>query len=153
MCLRKIFLLSFIVILSCSASFADNSYIAGDVIVVLKSSGEVSASSSSVKSAASSFAETNGTSLTKVYPALSKTGRNIFALIHSDDINPEEFSKLLLKNPNVIAASPNYIVRAAVVPNDTYMSELWGLNAVNMPAAWDKETGLTRISLRMSPEI
>ena len=142
MSLRKIFLLSFIVmLLSSSQSFAEGTYAAGDVIVVLRSSGQVSASSSSVKSAASSFADINGASLTKVYPALSKADRDIFALIHSDDIDPEEFSKMLLKNPNVIAASPNYIVRAAVVPNDTYMSRLWGLDAVNMPSSWDKETG------------
>lgn len=146
MSLRKIFLSAFLIaVLTSSAAFSESTYVAGDVIVVLKSSGQVTASSSAVKSAASSFAESNGTSLSRVYPALSKTGSEIFALIHSDDINPEEYAKELMKNPNVIAASPNNIVRAAVVPNDTYMSELWGMNAINMPSAWEKEKGSSTV--------
>ena len=105
-------------------------YTAGDVIVVFDNS-RVTASSL-----------LNSVSVTKIYAALSsKAGNHTYALIHSDDIDPEEFTKELLRNPNVIAASPNYIVRAAVVPDDTYMSDLWGMNAINMPSAWDKEKG------------
>lgn len=146
MSLRKIFLFAFLIAaITCSAALADSTYTAGDVIVVLKSSGQITASSSAVKSAASGFAESNGVSLTRVYPALSKAGSEIFMLIHSDDINPEEYAKELLKNPNVIAASPNTIVRAAVVPNDTYMEALWGMNTINMPSAWDKEKGSSTV--------
>ncbi len=144
--LRKKFILSFLImILSSAQTFAESTYVAGDVIVVLRSSGQVTASSFSVSSTASSFAETNGASLKKIYPALSNAGSEIFALIHSDDIDPEEFSKMLLKDPNVIAASPNQIVRAAVVPNDTSMSQLWGFEAINMPEAWDKEKGSSNV--------
>lgn len=151
---RKIFLalftLIFIPLSSCSFAY---DYVEGDVVVVLKNSDsgtKITASSFSENgagiSAASSFAKSSGAALTRTYPALSQAGNKIFALIHSDDIDPEEYAKeLLKKNPNVIAASPNYKVRAAVVPNDTYMSQLWGMNAINMPSAWDKETGSSTV--------
>lgn len=148
--LRRIFSLSLIIVmLSCSSSFAEKNYIAGDVIVVLRNSdSDVKVTASSFSSSegigsliASEFAGAIGAVVTKTYPSLSELSNNVFALIHSDDIDPEEYAKELLKNPNVIAASPNYIVKAAVIPNDTHMSELWGMNAVNMPSAWEKETG------------
>ncbi|MBQ3693335.1 MAG: S8 family serine peptidase [Synergistaceae bacterium] len=150
---RKIFLalftLIFISLSSCSFAY---DYVKGDVVVVLRnadSNSRLTASSFSENgagiSAASSFAKSSGAVLTRTYPALSQAGNNIFALIHSDDIDPEEYAKELLKNPNVIAASPNYKVRAAVVPNDTYMSQLWGMTKINMPSAWDKETGSSTV--------
>ncbi|MBQ7665327.1 MAG: S8 family serine peptidase [Synergistaceae bacterium] len=151
---RKFFSAFFtIIILSLSSCSFAHEYSAGDVIVVLRNSDSderVTASSfsssegiGSVK--ASEFAVKRGASLKKTYPALSEMSNNVFALIHSDDIDPEEFTKELMKNPNVLAASPNYIVKAAVVPNDTHMSELWGMNAINMPSAWEKETGSSSV--------
>lgn len=152
--LRRIFSLSLIIVtLSCSSSFAEKTYIAGDVMVVLRNSdSDIKVTASSFSSSegidsliASEFAGVIGAVVTKTYPSLSELSNNVFALIHSDDINPEEYAKELLKNPNVIAASPNYIVRAAVVPDDTHMSDLWGLNAINMPSAWEKETGSSSV--------
>lgn len=144
----KKILLALLIIFTSIPVYAEN-YIAGDVIVVLKpssSSGKISASSFSLDGAgtlrAASFASSAGASLTKTFPALSEAKNEIFAIIHSDDADPEELSHELLKNPDVIAASPNYIVRAAsTTPNDTRYSDLWGMEYINMPSAWDKETG------------
>lgn len=148
--LYSLFTIMFLALSSCSFAY---DYIAGDVIVVLRNSdSDVKVTASSFSSPegigilrASEFADTSGASLSKIYPALSEMSNNIFALIHSNDIDPEEYAKELLKNPNVIAASPNYIVKAAVVPDDTRMSSLWGLDAINMPDAWEKETGSSSV--------
>ena len=137
--LKKIILALLIISLAIPA-YAEN-YIAGDIVVVLKSSNSDGAGTLK----AASFAQTNGAMLTKIFPALSETNNEIFALIHSDDADPEELSRELLKNPDVAAASPNYIVRAAVIPNDTRYSELWGMENINMPSAWDKETGSNNV--------
>ena len=145
--IQKILLTLLILTLAIPAHASN--YVAGDVIVVLKSQnsdGKIKASSFSSDGIgtlrAASFAQTAGAMLTKTFPALSEAKNEIFAVIHSDDANPEELSRELLKNPDVIAASPNYIVRAAsTTPNDTRYSDLWGMDFINMPSAWDKETG------------
>ncbi|MCL2371850.1 MAG: S8 family serine peptidase [Defluviitaleaceae bacterium] len=47
----------------------------------------------------------------------------------------------LRAHPNVIHAEPNILYGRHVRPNDPYYSNLWGLEKVNMPAAWDYTTG------------
>ena len=38
-------------------------------------------------------------------------------------------------------AEPNYEVTLCGVPNDSYYSELWGMNKISMPEAWDTQEG------------
>jgi subtilisin family serine protease len=47
----------------------------------------------------------------------------------------------LLRNPNVLYAEPDYLVRAGVVPNDPSYSSLWGMQNIKAPQAWDITTG------------
>ena len=147
--LFSVFTVIFLSLSSCSFAY---DYVKGDVIVVLRnpdSGVRITASSFGDNgagiSAASSFAKSAGASLTKTYPALSEADNSIFAMIHSDDIDPEAFTQELLKNPDVVAASPNYIVKAAYVPNDTRYSELWGLEAIGMPRVWDTVQGSSNV--------
>jgi len=44
-----------------------------------------------------------------------------------DDLSVEEAVRLYRKNPDVEYAEPNYLVRAAVIPNDTRFTEQWHL--------------------------
>ncbi len=142
---RRLLLGLFVLMATCPTFAAE--YTSGDVLVVLKPSNPiagVSASSlsetgsESVRTAA--FAAASGAYVKKVYPAISETGGNVYALLHSDK-SPEDFARDLLENPEVIAASPNYIVRAAVTPNDTSFGECWGMNYINAPLAWEYSTG------------
>lgn len=135
---RKLLLISALLALSfASASCAEtHNYTAGDVIVVL------SEQDNSGTFRASELASGEGFEVRKVYSALSENSGSVFALIHSDDIDPEIYAQELMNNPNVIAASPNYIVMAAsVTPNDTYWPNLWGLQTINMPEVWESEKG------------
>lgn len=49
--------------------------------------------------------------------------------------------KALRQRPDVAYAVPNYIVRPALVPNDTYFPKQWHYNLINLPQAWDVTTG------------
>ena len=47
----------------------------------------------------------------------------------------------LRKRNDVVSATPNYIVHATMVPNDTYYSKQWDMVNINMPQAWGVTTG------------
>ena len=146
---RRLMLCLLVVVMACPAFAAE--YVPGDVLVVLKPSNPaagVSASSlSGIGSEAvrtASFAASSGAYVKRVYPAISEAGGNVYALLHSAK-SPEEFAQELLENPEVIAASPNYIVKAAVTPNDTYFENCWGLEYINAPEAWNSSTGSNNV--------
>jgi subtilisin family serine protease/glutamine cyclotransferase len=45
-------------------------------------------------------------------------------------------------NPQIEYIEPNYIVHAFDrIPNDPYFSQLWGMQKISAPAAWDRTTG------------
>ena len=129
----SILLLSFFVP---DSSFSSEFYSDGDVVVVLKNSDSLQSSFFS----ASSEAE-----VTTIFSSLSEVSDNTFMLIHSVSKDPEELSKELLKDPDVIAASPNYkIYSSALYPDDTYLDACWGLvgaNGINAPEAWEYSQG------------
>lgn len=52
--------------------------------------------------------------------------------------------KELEKREDVLAVEPNYIIHldsSTVVPNDTYVSEQWAIDKINLPLAWNITTG------------
>ena len=123
-----------------SSSYAEE-YTQGDVIVVLKPSAKGRISASSLSLQASDFAGAFSASVKEFYPALSEKEGGAFMMLHSDSMDAEEWSASLRNNPDVAAVSPNYIVHAAVVPNDTRYSDCWGMEYVDAPNAWDITTG------------
>lgn len=131
-------------------SFANtNNYTEGDTLVVLRPSGNLNASSFTASGAgtlqASEFAASSGGEVKRIFPALSQAGKSIFMLMHSDIKNPEAFSAKLLENPEVLAASPNYTVKAAMIPNDPHYDSCWGMEYINAPSAWDSSTGSSNV--------
>ena len=136
----KKLILCITIIFALAGSALSAEYIPGDVLVVLKpsdSNGNIQASAERTQI----FAANAGAQVKNVYSALSESGNGIYALLHSDFQSADVLAQELLNNPEVIAASPNYIVRAAMIPNDTYMEDLWGMDYINAPAAWDITTG------------
>ena len=136
---KKILALLFVFILAISSSAEE--YTKGDVIVVLKPSAKAEVSASSLLFEASEFAEVSGATVKEFYPALSKNGGSAFMMIHSESMDAEELSAIFMKNPKVAAASPNYKVSAAIVPDDTSFNECWGMDYIEAPNAWDISTG------------
>ncbi len=136
---RKILSLIFVLILAVSSSAQE--YTPGDVIVVLKPSAKTEISASSLKASASEFAGTFSASVKEFYPALSAKEGAAFMMIHSDSMDAQALSDILRENPNVAAVSPNYVIHAAVVPNDPSYSECWGMEDISAHYAWDVTTG------------
>jgi subtilisin family serine protease len=58
-------------------------------------------------------------------------------------VDPREAADLYGELPWVKYAEPNYLVRAALVPNDTLYDErqAWYYDLINAPAGWDVERG------------
>jgi len=53
----------------------------------------------------------------------------------------KEAMEIYQDDPDVEYAEPNYVRRASLVPNDPDFGELWGLQNVDAPEAWDTQTG------------
>ena len=53
----------------------------------------------------------------------------------------DEAIAALRRNPNVLYAEPDFIVRKIATPNDPSYGSLWGMSNIKAPAAWDTTTG------------
>lgn len=58
-----------------------------------------------------------------------------------------EAIKILEKDDNVEYAIPNYVLEPAVTPNDSYYSNLWGMNRIQAPQAWDTYKGSNTVTV------
>ncbi len=147
----KRILTAFVMLLALTSSVYADGYKPGDVIVVMKpESSKVSAASLSSVGSDSlklvSVASEAGANVVSSYKALSRKSNKIFATIHSDTKSPEELAKELLKNPDVIAASPNYIARiSALIPDDPGYGNQWALEYIKAPEAWEYSTGSSNV--------
>lgn len=59
----------------------------------------------------------------------------------SDEISVETAIAKLNRYPEIEYAQPNFYYRLAVSPDDTRFSELWGMEKISAPAAWDITSG------------
>ena len=153
----NILLLVFALLFNIDTAFAKNiAHRDGDVLVIFKGEEGERVTAASLKGVgrdalrAASIASENGAWVKGIYNNLSQAGNGVFALIHSDILSADELVSELLERPDVIAASPNYIVRAAAVPNDTATpsnnTDLWGLNAIGASQLWSRDiTGSNNI--------
>ena len=56
----------------------------------------------------------------------------------------QDFDSKLLElraHPLFMSVEPNYLVKAAVIPNDSLFNKQWYLSHINMPSAWDLYQG------------
>jgi subtilisin family serine protease len=50
-------------------------------------------------------------------------------------------------DPDVAWATPNYVYRTLLTPNDPYFGDAWHLQKISAPAAWDTTTGSTSVTV------
>ena len=63
-----------------------------------------------------------------------------------EGLSVEQAIALYGKFAEIEAVQPNYYYRlAAVTPNDTRFSELYGMQKISAPAAWDLTTGASEV--------
>lgn len=52
--------------------------------------------------------------------------------------------------PQVVYAEPNYIYRAEAAPNDPLFGDLWGLDRIRAPQAWETTTGSASVTVAVA---
>ena len=62
-------------------------------------------------------------------------------LIKLKDLSVQDAIDLYTDNPLIEYIEPDYIVSIDAIPNDPYYSNLWGMDKINAPQAWDVEPG------------
>ena len=153
--MKKIFTLIILILLFQVQSLnANENYIEGDVVVVLKPSSITSKVSVSAMNSSTSkeilkinkIAASSNSYVKSTFDKLSAAENKIFGVIHSDTLTTKELLENLKSNPEILAASPNYRVRASMLPNDTVVPSenddtLWNFKYINAPEAWDISTG------------
>ena len=128
-------------------------YREGEAIVVLKGmpSGGVRTHASLQISAvrvAESAASVAGARVATLHGYMTPTSDKVFALIKSDVKTTGQLMDELKANPEVLAVSPNYIVRTLATSPPNYDGTVqWGLAAINAPGAWVTSWGDRNISV------
>lgn len=56
-------------------------------------------------------------------------------------LSVEDAIALYKEDPAVEYAEPDYMIKAALTPNDTSFGSQWGMSIINAPEAWDIHTG------------
>lgn len=72
---------------------------------------------------------------------LKRSGAELARLRLPEGLSVEQGLERLAQDPGVEYAVPNQIHRASTVPNDLNPEELWGMDKIAAPAAWDRTTG------------
>ncbi|MBQ7560638.1 MAG: S8 family serine peptidase [Synergistaceae bacterium] len=144
--MKKFLLALLLLALTCSSVFAGQ-FVKGDAIVVFKAPEGQVIKASGLKKDGHLFASVNtavnsvGAAVKAAYETLSEIDGKIFVHVHSDSLTTEELINELKKRDDVISASPNKINRPLARPNDEFYGDLWALERMNCPAAWDITTG------------
>lgn len=66
---------------------------------------------------------------------------NYYLLTFKREANLVEAQKILQNSRYIDFAQPHYESSLFAIPNDPYYSQLWGLQKISMPQAWDTSTG------------
>lgn len=75
--------------------------------------------------------------------SMDNLGNNTYCVSLRSDMKETLMS--LLSNEDVEYAEPNYIYRTMATPNDPKFGQLWGMNKINAPAAWNAKSKADRV--------
>jgi serine protease len=122
---------------STPASFTNAEFVPGEVIVKFESGlSAQSLSSLSIQ----------GQTLSRVR-ALQLPSTELYSVTGLDETGTLELVETLKARPDVVDAVPNYLFYTTRVPNDSYYSRQWHYSAINLPAAWDRTTGSSNVTV------
>lgn len=91
----------------------------------------------------SQLAKDYGFNNIKVLKGLSQHMGRCYAVLESGTFRADilEQVDLMSRASGVLDVSANAIFTQKQIPNDTYWTQLWGMNKISAPAAWDITTG------------
>jgi subtilisin family serine protease len=100
-------------------------YVEGDVLLMFKSSVDLAAVQSALA--------VHSLGLKKHFAGLSRDLGKQFGLVHDNNRTTAELIAELSLDPVVESAEPNYLRWVTRVPNDTLLTNLWGLQNTGQP--------------------
>ncbi len=132
------------------SSAANPTYKSDSVIVVYKDSASKFDRRAARNLVQAKISDLNSDEVDDKYRNLKKGRMAKFSL--NSNTSVKDALKKLRKNPAVLYAEPDYIVRASVTPDDSSYASLWGMNNtgqtggvadadIDAPEAWDISTG------------
>ena len=135
-----------------SPTCAASNYAEGEALVLLKNKvGTLSVTSLSSAVVMNYIAEVAARASAEVvttYLELSAVSGEIFVLMRSEVKSTKELIAELKKNPNVMSASPNFKMYAAVTEPygvNSQQNVLWNMQRIRAPEAWAVTTGNNNI--------
>jgi thermitase len=138
-------MLAFIVIIT--PSLAQESYLPGQVVVLVKETGLGDNQVIDSLKEASPVAIISAEKLHQGELKQKETnyGPRLITLYFDEKEDPKAVSEELSKNFLVIFAEPDYLIPLTEIPNDPLFSQQWGLSKIDAPDAWDQSTGNSQI--------
>lgn len=76
-----------------------------------------------------------------------KVGRKGVLVDVSGALSLEEAARAYKSDPNVLHASPDWVMRAQEIPNDPSVGNQWGLTTIQAPQAWNRTHGSTGVRI------
>ena len=73
--------------------------------------------------------------------AIQRVGTTGIVHLRSRSRSAVALVQALSRRPDVVYAEPNFIIQLSATPDDPRFSELWGLEQIGAPAAWDMTVG------------
>ena len=117
-------------------------YVRGDVLVVLQNPA---GDASGIRNQANRIADSTASEVIRTYSAIAAaTGRNIVHLKASGK-TAEQLVAEVRELPEVIGATPNFIVRALRTPDDPDFALQWAMDRIGASEAWSVSAGSEEI--------
>lgn len=136
------------------SAFAENAargeYVEGEALVLLENAAAGAgrgsmAFESAVAASANSVASSVGALVARTYGALADEDGRFIVHLRAEGKSTAELLASLEKIPGVVGAAPNRLRRALKTPNDPRYGELWGMEKIGAPDAWETSTGSSEV--------
>jgi len=93
----------------------------------------------------SALSELGVVSQIKAYEGEEGPLSRYYLLTFRGDLDIRVLQKSLSRIKGIEVSQPNFIAQPFLTPNDPMYPQLWGIQKINSPTAWDKTTGSTGI--------
>lgn len=119
------------------ASFAQQAWVPGEVLILLKKGTTISGVQQEL------FRELPVGAKLKAAEPLGRAARYQKLVLEQTGLDDRELAKRIARLPGVEATSLNYLVKPLATPNDAMYGQQWGLQDANIDDVWDHTIGGT----------
>lgn len=98
----------------------------------------------STTEAAQTFSAAGASERRQLKASWMKNGRRLY-VVKSNSVNNDDLIKRLKSKPGVVRVEADAVYHATATPNDANFGDLWGMQRIQAPLAWDTTTGDTNV--------